>query len=52
MEENVEFPEELQLPEVEETAWRETAVDVGRDFCIVYGTIALIRDVARFMCNK
>ena len=52
MEENVELPEDLKLPEVEEVAWRETAIEVGRDFFIVYGTIALIRDVARFMCNK
>ena len=52
MEENIEFPEELELPEVEDLAWRETAVDIGRDICIVYGAIALIRDVARFMCNK
>ena len=52
MEENIELPEELELPEVEDNAWRERAIDIGRDFCIVYGAIALIRDVARFMCNK
>ena len=52
MDENIELPEELESPEVEDTAWRENAVDIGRDFCIVYGAIALIRDVARFMCNK
>ena len=52
MEENIDHPEDLELPEVEDTAWRENAVEIGKDFFIVYGTIALIRDVARFMCNK
>ena len=52
MEENIELPEEMELPEVEDTEWRENAVDIAKNFFIVYGTIALIRDVARFMCNK
>ena len=52
MEENIEHPEDLKLPEVEDDAWRENAVDVAKDFFFVYGAIALIRDVARFMCNK
>ena len=52
MEENIEHPEEFDLPEVDDIAWRDNAVDIAKDFFIVYGTIALIRDVARFMCNK
>ena len=52
MEENIEVSEDLELPEVEDLAWRDNAVDIAKDFFIVYGTIALIRDIARFMCNK
>ena len=52
MEDDIELPEDLELPEVEDLVWRDNAADIARDFFIVYGTIALIRDVARFMCNK
>ena len=52
MEENIEHIEDIELPEVDEVAWRDNAVDIAKDFFIVYGAIALIRDVARFMCNK
>ena len=41
-----------ELEDVEEPEWKEHALEIGRNFCIVYGALALVRDVARFVCKK
>ena len=41
-----------ELEDVEDPEWKEHALEIGRNFCIVYGAIALVRDVARFVCRK
>ena len=32
--------------------WRNDSIEIARDFCIVYGAIALVRDVIRFVCRR
>ena len=41
-----------ELEDVEDPEWKEQALEIGKNFCIVYGALALIRDVARFVCKK
>ena len=41
-----------ELEDVEDPEWKRHALEIGRHFCMVYGAIALVRDVARFVCRK
>ena len=41
-----------ELEDVEDLEWKRHALEIGRNFCMVYGAIALVRDVARFVCRK
>ncbi len=41
-----------ELEDVEDFVWREQAIEIGRNFFIVYGALALVRDIARFVCRK
>ena len=44
--------ENVQVDVENEFDWRSRAMEIGRNFCMVYGALALIRDVARFVCRK
>ena len=48
MEENVD----QEIYDAENLIWKEQVLVIGRNFCIVYGALALIRDVIRFVCRK
>ena len=37
---------------IENQLWKEQAIEIGKNFCTVYGALALVRDVARFVCRK
>ena len=41
-----------ELEDVEEPEWKEHALEIGRNFFIVYGVLSLIRNVVKFMCRK
>ena len=43
---------DLELEDVEEPEWKKHALEIGRNFCMVYGALAVFRDVARFICRK
>ena len=32
--------------------WRNDSIEIARSFFIVYGAIALVRDVIRFVCRR
>ena len=41
-----------ELEDVEDPEWKEHVLEIGRNFCMVYGALAVFRDVARFICRK
>ena len=41
-----------ELEDVEDPEWKEHALEIGRNFCIVYGALSIFRDIARFVCRK
>ena len=41
-----------ELEDVEDPEWKEQALEIGRDFFIVYGVLSIFRDIARFVCRK
>ena len=49
---NMEEILDPELEDVEDFVWREQAIEIGRNFFIVYGALALVRDIARFVCRK
>jgi len=48
MEENVD----QEIYDAENLIWKEQVLVVGRNFCIVYGALALVRDMTRFICGR
>ena len=32
--------------------WKSDSIEIARDFCIIYGALALVRDVLKFVCRK
>ena len=32
--------------------WKSDSIEIARDFFIVYGALALVRDVLKFVCRK
>ena len=48
MEENLD----QEIYDAENLIWKEQVLVIGRNFCIVYGAIALIRDVIKFVCRR
>ena len=48
MEENMD-PE---IDDFEEPDWKEHALEISRNFFSIFGVIALIRDVVKFVCRK
>ena len=48
MEENLD----QEIFDAENQLWKERVLVIGRNFCIVYGALALIRDIIRFVCRK
>ena len=41
-----------EIDDLEESEWKDHAVEIGRNFFSIFGVIALIRDVVRFVCRK
>ena len=41
-----------EFEDMEDPEWKEYALEIGTNFCMVYGAIALVRDVASFVCRK
>ena len=41
-----------EIDDLDEPEWKEQAVEIGRNFFSIFGAIALIRDVVRFVCRK
>ena len=32
--------------------WRNDSIEIARDFLIVYGALAIMRDIIRFACRR
>jgi len=41
-----------EIDDLEESEWKKQALEIGRNFFSIFGVIALIRDVVRFVCRK
>ena len=37
---------------IENQLWKEQVLVIGKNFCIIYGALALIRDVVKFVCRR
>ncbi len=37
---------------IENQLWKEQALEIGRNFFIIYGAFALLRDSIKFVCNR
>ena len=41
-----------EIDDFEELEWKEHALEIGKNFFIVYGVLSLIRNVVKFVCRK
>ena len=48
MEENLD----QEIYDAENLIWKEQVLVIGKNFCIIYGALALVRDVIRFVCRR
>ena len=48
MEENVD----QEIFDIENQLWKEQILVIGRNFFLIYGALALVRDVVKFVCRK
>ena len=37
---------------IENQLWKEQVLLIGRNFFLIYGALALVRDVLKFVCRK
>ena len=48
MEENVD----QEIYDAENQIWKEQVLVIGRNFFLIYGALALVRDVLKFVCRR
>jgi len=41
-----------ELEDFEDTEWKEHALEIGKNFFIVYGVLSIFRDITRYVCRK
>ena len=52
IQENIMEEDQIHTTDEMDFDWRNDSIEIARDFFIVYGALALIRDVIRFACRR